>query len=54
MSRNKTLQLKLRLIKKMKQNKRIPVLVIGKTNRRITINPKSRNWRNQKLKLKVK
>lgn len=54
MSRNKTLYLKLRLIKKLKQNKRIPVLVIGKTNRRIVRNSKSRNWRTSKLKLKVK
>ncbi|PIT83966.1 50S ribosomal protein L39e [Candidatus Micrarchaeota archaeon CG10_big_fil_rev_8_21_14_0_10_45_29] len=38
--------------KAMKQNRRIPLFVIAKTNRRVTTNNKRRAWRNSKMKIK--
>jgi large subunit ribosomal protein L39e len=35
----------------LRKNKRIPIFVIAKTNRRIRTNPHARNWRRRKLKL---
>ena len=46
----KTPQRKARLVKALSKNRRIPVFVIAKTNRRITQNTERRNWRTQKLK----
>lgn len=40
--------------KAMKQNKRIPVFVASKTNRKVIRNSKQRNWRRHKLKLRSK
>ena len=52
MSRNKTSKLKERLGKKIKQNRRVPVFIVPKTNRRVSQNNKRRNWRSSSLKLK--
>lgn len=43
---------KMRLGKKLKQNRRIPVLAIAKTHRRLVYNKFHRNWRSTKLKIK--
>ncbi|MGP6220602.1 50S ribosomal protein L39e [Caldiplasma sukawensis] len=51
MSRNKETGRKIRLLKKMKQNRRVPGWVILRTDRKVTQNPYSRNWRRNKLKL---
>ncbi|MGM0509925.1 MAG: 50S ribosomal protein L39e [Thermoplasmatota archaeon] len=45
MSSNKPGPKKRRLLKKGKQNKRVPAWVMQKTNRRFTTHPKRRNWR---------
>ncbi|NPA47908.1 MAG: 50S ribosomal protein L39e [Thermococci archaeon] len=50
MARNKALAKKLRLAKAAKQNRRVPVWVILKTDRRVMTHPKRRNWRRTKLK----
>jgi large subunit ribosomal protein L39e len=50
MSRYKPLAKKLRLAKANKQNRRIPVWVIVKTNRKVLTHPKRRHWRRTKLK----
>ncbi len=50
MARNKPLAKKLRLAKAAKQNRRIPVWVIVKTNRKVMTHPKRRLWRRTKLK----
>jgi large subunit ribosomal protein L39e len=52
MSRVKTPKTKATLGKMMKRNRRIPIFVIAKTNRRITQNIFRRHWRNQKLKMR--
>ncbi|MFP3872149.1 MAG: 50S ribosomal protein L39e [Candidatus Natronoplasma sp.] len=45
MSSNKPGPKKRRLLKKSKQNKRVPAWVMQRTNRRFTQHPKRRNWR---------
>ncbi|MEK6953904.1 MAG: 50S ribosomal protein L39e [Candidatus Micrarchaeota archaeon] len=52
MSRNKSEKRKKKLVKAGKQNRRIPVFAIAKTNRKLTFNRFSRNWRTKKLKMK--
>ncbi len=42
---------KLRLSKAMKQNRRLPVWIIARTNRNVRTHPKRRNWRRNKLKI---
>jgi large subunit ribosomal protein L39e len=51
MSRNRPLAKKLRLAKAGKQNRRVPLWVMMKTNRKVQINPKSRHWRRNSLKV---
>ncbi|MDS0256112.1 50S ribosomal protein L39e [Thermoplasmatales archaeon AK] len=51
MSRNKELGRKLRLLKKVKENRRVPGWVMMRTARRVTQNPKRRSWRRSSLKL---
>ncbi|WP_393971497.1 50S ribosomal protein L39e [Oxyplasma meridianum] len=51
MSRNKELGRKIRLMKKIKENRRVPGWVMIKTARKVTQNPKRRNWRRGGLKL---
>jgi large subunit ribosomal protein L39e len=52
MGRNKTEAKKAKLGRALKQNRRLPIFVIAKTNRRITQNAERRSWRNQKLQIK--
>ncbi len=42
---------KLRLAKAMKQNRPVPVWVVGKTLGRVRTHPKRRHWRRSKLKV---
>ncbi|GGM67154.1 50S ribosomal protein L39e [Thermogymnomonas acidicola] len=51
MSRNKGLGRKIRLLKKVKQNSRVPAWVMMRTNRKVIQNTKRRNWRRSSLKL---
>lgn len=51
MSRNKHVAKKIRLAKAKKQNRRVPVWVLLKTNRRVRTHPKMRHWRRTKLKV---
>jgi len=52
MGRNKTSKMKGRLGRKMKQNRRVPLFVIAKTNRKVTQNVRRRSWRSNKMQLK--
>ena len=52
MSRIKTPRAKATLGKMIKQNRRIPLFVIAKTNRRVVQNRERRAWRSQKLKMR--
>jgi len=42
---------KIRLLRKMKQNRRVPAWVIQRTSRRFTTHPKRRSWRRNKLNM---
>jgi large subunit ribosomal protein L39e len=48
----KDLRKKMRLGKKLKANRRMPILAVVRTHRRVQQNRFQRNWRNRKLKLK--
>ena len=48
----KTKEKKERLGKNLKKARRIPVLAIRRTHRRISMNLFARNWRKDKLKIK--
>src|SRR6266566_2091433 len=50
MARNKPYAKKLRLLKKVKSNRRVPAWVIQRTKRNFTRHPKRRSWRRNKLK----
>lgn len=47
----KTKGRKIRLVKATKQNRRVPVWVIMKTNRDVVTHPKRRHWRRSDLDL---
>ncbi|MFP3909689.1 MAG: 50S ribosomal protein L39e [Halobacteriota archaeon] len=47
----KTLGVKKRLSKRLKENRRAPVWITMKTNRKVFASPKRRNWRMTKLKV---
>ncbi|MFL2977105.1 MAG: 50S ribosomal protein L39e [Candidatus Thalassarchaeaceae archaeon] len=49
MSSNKTFGKKQRLNKVAKTNRRVPVWVILRTNRKVQSHPKRHNWRRSKL-----
>ncbi|MHB8361075.1 MAG: 50S ribosomal protein L39e [Thermoplasmataceae archaeon] len=51
MSRNKELGRKIRLMKKVNSNRRVPGWVMMRTDRKFTQNSKRRNWRKGTLKL---
>ena len=52
MSRNRPLAKKLRLAKANRQNRRVPLWVMLKTNRKVRTHPKiRRHWRTSKLKV---
>ncbi|RME78955.1 MAG: 50S ribosomal protein L39e [Methanobacteriota archaeon] len=44
-----SLTTKMRLSKKTRQNRRVPNFAIVKSGRKVTRNPKTRNWRRDKL-----
>lgn len=48
----KTPKKKAMLGKKLKQNRRIPVLAMLRTHRRIQFNRAQRSWRNKKLRIR--
>jgi len=48
----KTSKVKATLGKMIKRNRRMPLFVIAKTNRRVTQNRERRSWRTQKLKMR--
>ena len=52
MSRVKTGKTKATLGKMIKRNRRMPLFVIARTNRRVTQNRERRSWRSQKLKMR--
>ncbi len=54
MAKAKSSELKKKLAKFLKQNRRIPVFVIARTKRRVARNPVARHWRRRKLGLKLK
>ena len=51
MSKIKTARTKATLGKMLKRNRRLPLFVIAKTNRKVVRNSEARNWRSQKLKM---
>ncbi len=51
MSRNKTLSKKVRLAKKTRQNRRVPIFAMMKTSRKLRTHPKTRQWRRSKIKI---
>ncbi|TLZ68863.1 MAG: 50S ribosomal protein L39e [Methanobacteriota archaeon] len=50
MAKHKPYAKKLRLMKAVKSNRRVPAWVIQRTKRRFTRHPKKRSWRRNKLK----
>ncbi|RLF28702.1 MAG: 50S ribosomal protein L39e [Thermoplasmata archaeon] len=50
MSSRKPLGRKIRLLKALKSNRRVPAWIMIRTNRRFTRHPKVRHWRRSKLK----
>ena len=48
----KTPRVKATLGKMIKRNRRLPLFVIAKTNRKVVRNSEARNWRTQKLKMR--
>ncbi len=54
MSRNRSKAKKAVLTKALLQNRRMPIFVIARTARRVSRNSKTRNWRSEKMKIKVK
>jgi large subunit ribosomal protein L39e len=41
-----------RLRKAMRRGRSVPTWVIARTNRKVRSNPKNRNWRQRKLKIR--
>jgi large subunit ribosomal protein L39e len=52
MSRIKSARAKATLGKMGKRNRRMPLFVVAKTNRRVVQNRERRSWRSQKLKMR--
>ena len=52
MSKIKSSRVKATLGKMIKRNRRIPLFVIAKTNRKVVQNRERRSWRTQKLKMR--
>ena len=52
MGRVKDTGKKNRLRKAMRRGRSVPTWVIAKTNRKVRTNPKNRNWRQRKLKIR--
>ena len=51
MSKNKQLPKKIRLAKKTKQNRRVPIFAMLKTSRKLRTHPKARQWRRSTIKV---
>jgi large subunit ribosomal protein L39e len=51
MAKNKPFGKKLRLLKKVKSNRRVPAWVMQRTKRNFVRHPKRRSWRRSKLKM---
>ncbi|MDO5851244.1 MAG: 50S ribosomal protein L39e [Methanobacteriaceae archaeon] len=51
MSNKKQLGKKLRLAKKNRQNRRVPVFAMMKTGRKLRTHPKARQWSRSKIKV---
>jgi len=49
MAKNRPGPKKLRLLRAVKSNRRVPAWVMQRTNRRFTRHPKRRSWRRNKL-----
>ncbi|MFA5772670.1 MAG: 50S ribosomal protein L39e [Thermoplasmata archaeon] len=49
MSHSKPLGKKLRLLRAVKQNRRVPAWVMQRTSRRVTRHPKRHSWRRNSL-----
>lgn len=49
MARVKAVARKMRLMRALKQNRRVPAWVMQRTNRRFTRHPKRRHWRRNRL-----
>ncbi len=49
----KSTEKKLRLGKELKRNRRVPVLAILRTHRKVQYNKFQRDWRRRKLRIKV-
>ncbi|MCL5675203.1 MAG: 50S ribosomal protein L39e [Candidatus Marsarchaeota archaeon] len=49
----KSMEKKLRLGKELKRNRRVPVLAILRTHRKVQYNKFQRDWRRRKLRIKV-
>lgn len=54
MGRAKSYKKKIALAAALRRNRRVPLFVVAKTNRRVRANPRMRNWRRKKLKLHMK
>ncbi len=54
MSRNRSKEKKAVLTKAISQNRRMPIFVIARTARKVSRNSKTRSWRSEKMKVKVK
>lgn len=52
MPRVKDTSKKNRIIKATKRTRSVPTWVIVRTNRKVRTNPKNRNWRQRRLKLR--
>ncbi len=50
MARNKPQAKKIRLMRRVKRNRRVPAWVMMRTGRRFTRHPKRHNWRRSTLK----
>lgn len=50
MAKRKPLGRKLRLLHKVKQNRRVPAWVMQRTSRRFMRHPKQRSWRRTNIK----
>lgn len=48
----KTPKKKARLARAMKSNRRVPIFVIAKTNRKVRYPTRNRNWRHNRLQIK--
>ncbi|MCD6549318.1 50S ribosomal protein L39e [Candidatus Micrarchaeota archaeon] len=45
---------KMFVVKAKRQNRRVPVFVVAKTNRKVMTNSRQRNWRRRKIKMQTK